>query len=64
MTSRELDIVRLIAEGKSNAEIACDLHLAETTVKATIGRILRKWSVRDRVQALIYAVSNGIVDLS
>lgn len=64
LTARELDIVRLIAQGRSNAEIAHELHLAEPTVKATIGRILRKWSVRDRVQALIYAVSNGIVDLS
>lgn len=64
LTSRELDIMRLIADGKSNAEIARALHLAEQTVKASLSRILRKWGVRDRVQALIYAVSNGIVDLS
>lgn len=63
LTGRELEIIQLIAEGKSNAEIADALCIAEPTVKSAIGRILRKWNVRDRVQALIYAVSNGIVTI-
>lgn len=63
LTPRELSIVRLIARGCSNAEIARELHLAEPTVKANLGRVMVKWGVRDRVQALVYAIANDIVEV-
>lgn len=63
LTERELSIVRLLAKGRSNAEIARDLHLSEATVKANFGRIMNKWSVRDRVQVLIHAVRTDLVTL-
>lgn len=61
LTPRELSIVQLIARGRSNAEIARDLHLAEPTIKANLGRVMTKWAVRDRVQVLIYAITNNVV---
>lgn len=63
LTDRELSIMRLIAQGMSNAEIATDLHLSEPTIKANLARIMRKWQVRDRVQALIHAIAHQIVDI-
>ncbi len=63
LTERELSIVRHLAQGKSNAEIAQDLFLAEPTVKSNLARAMQKWGTRDRVQTLIYAVSNNIVEL-
>ncbi|MGO1852778.1 MAG: response regulator [Microbacteriaceae bacterium] len=63
LTHREHSIVQLLAEGKSNAEIAAALHLSEATVKGNFGRILAKWGVRDRVQVLILAAKSGIVAL-
>lgn len=61
LTPRELDVVRELAEGKSNAEIGASLFLAEATVKSHLGRILEKWQVRDRVQVLVKAAEAGIV---
>ncbi|SDO92485.1 two component transcriptional regulator, LuxR family [Microbacterium testaceum StLB037] len=63
LTPRELSIVKAIAHGRSNAEIARELHLAEPTVKANLGRVMSKWGVRDRVQVLIYAITNNLVEL-
>lgn len=63
LTPRELSVVRAIAQGRSNAEIARELHLAEPTVKANLGRVMAKWGVRDRVQVLIYAITNDVVEL-
>lgn len=63
VTGRELSILQLLAQGKSNAEIAAELNLAETTVKANFGRIMTKWGVRDRVQVLIRATQLGVVTL-
>lgn len=63
LTARELSIVEKLALGKSNAEIADDLHLAEATVKANLHRVMRKWDVRDRVQVLITAVRRGLVTI-
>lgn len=63
LTPRELSIVELIARGRSNAEIARQLHLAEPTIKANLGRVMVKWSVRDRVQVLIYAITRNVIDL-
>lgn len=63
LSDRELSIVRLIAQGMSNAEIAKYLFLSEPTIKSNLGRIMTKWGVRDRVQVLIRAVTTGLVDL-
>ncbi|HIX00738.1 MAG TPA: response regulator transcription factor [Candidatus Nesterenkonia stercoripullorum] len=63
LTPREKSIVKLLAKGMSNAEIATALHLSEATVKANFGRLMTKWDVRDRVQVLIRAAKSGLVSL-
>jgi DNA-binding NarL/FixJ family response regulator len=61
LSERELGVVRLVAQGQSNAEIAARLYLSEATVKSHIARILAKLGLRDRVQVAVYAYEQGIV---
>lgn len=61
LTHRERGVLELIAQGRTNQEIAGQLHLSEATVKTHVSRILTKLDVRDRVQAVIYAYETRLV---
>jgi DNA-binding NarL/FixJ family response regulator len=61
LTERELDVLRLMARGDTNSEIAASLFVAEATVKTHVGSIFGKLGVRDRAAAIVYAYDHGVV---
>jgi NarL family two-component system response regulator LiaR len=63
LTQRELDVVRLVAQGRSNHEIAQELVISEKTVKTHVSNILAKLNLGDRTQLAIYALKTGLIDL-
>ncbi len=62
LTEREREVVRLVAQGRSNAEIARELVISDKTVKTHVSNILSKLNLEDRTQLAIYAIKNGLVD--
>jgi NarL family two-component system response regulator LiaR len=61
LSAREADVLCLLAQGKSNKEIAAGLHIGETTVKTHVSSVLAKLGMASRTQAAIYAVQSGLV---
>jgi two-component system, NarL family, response regulator LiaR len=64
LTGRENDVLKLLAQGKANKEIARDLIIGEKTVKTHVSNILLKLGVQSRTQAALYAAQNGLAELS
>ena len=63
LTSRELEVLKLVAQGMSNKEIATELYISENTVKNHVRNILEKLHLHSRMEAVVYAVREKILDL-
>ena len=63
LSERETGVARLVARGRSNAEIASELYLSEATVKTYVSRLLTKLDLRDRVQIAVWAYESGLVEV-
>ena len=61
LTAREMEVLRLIAQGRSNADIAAELFITERTVKAHVSNLLGKLHLSDRTQAAVYAWREGLM---
>jgi DNA-binding NarL/FixJ family response regulator len=61
LSERELDVVRRLARGRSNAEVAAELFLSEATIKSHVARVLDKLGLRDRTQVIVFAYESGLV---
>jgi DNA-binding NarL/FixJ family response regulator len=61
LSERELEVLRLVAQGKSNAEIAATIYLGQSTIKTHVGHLLAKLELRDRVQLAIYAYESRLI---
>lgn len=61
LSSRELEVLKLIIEGCSNPEIAATLNLSPNTIKTHVSNILQKFGVNHRIQAAVFAVHNGLI---
>ena len=62
LTPRELEVLKLVARGRSNTEIATELYVSEATVKTHVAHALAKLDLRDRVQAVVFAYESGLIE--
>jgi DNA-binding NarL/FixJ family response regulator len=64
LTERELEVLKLVAGGKNNKEIAVALFIGEPTVKTHVANLMNKLGLRDRVEAVLFAIQTGVVNIN